>query len=53
MKEFKKFDYFKTRLLFFIIATVGGGIVGGIIGAFLGGGLGVAGFSISQVKIVC
>ncbi len=53
MKELKECDYFKTWLLFFLIATVGGGIVGGIIGAFLGGGLGVAGFSMSQVKIVC
>jgi hypothetical protein len=35
MKEPKEFDYFKAWLMFFLIATVGGGILGLIIGSFL------------------
>ncbi len=53
MKTLKEFDYIKAWLIFFFVATVGGELVGGIIGALLGGGLSVAGFSISQVKIIC
>jgi len=35
MKEPKEFDYFKAWLLFFLIATVGGGLVGMILGSFV------------------
>jgi hypothetical protein len=35
MKESKAFDYFKAWLLFFLIATVRGGIVGMISGNFV------------------
>jgi putative flippase GtrA len=42
MKEPKEFDYFKAWLLFFVIATVGGGIAaiiaGGLVAALLSAG---------------
>ena len=49
MKEPKEFDYFKAWLLFFLIATVGGGIVGMIIGGFVAAFLGAGGMSITQM----
>ncbi len=53
MKTLKEADYIKAWLIFFFVATVGGGILGAIIGAFLGGGLSIAGFSLTQIKIIC
>jgi membrane protein YqaA with SNARE-associated domain len=35
MKEPTEFQYFKDWLLFFLVATVGGGLVGLIIGSFI------------------
>jgi len=35
MKEFTEFQYFKAWLLFFLVATVGGGVVGIIVGSFV------------------
>jgi hypothetical protein len=43
MKELKKFDYFKAWLLFFLITTVGGGVVGLVIGSFVAAFLGAGG----------
>ncbi len=43
--------YFKAWLIFFAIATVGGGIAGGILGAILGLVLGLAGVDLSMIKI--
>jgi hypothetical protein len=48
MKEPKEFDYFKAWLLFFVIATVGGGLVGIIVGAFVGAFLGAGGMPLQQ-----
>jgi putative flippase GtrA len=49
MKEPKEFDYFKAWLLFFLIATVGGGILGLIIGSFVAAFLGAGGMSLAQM----
>jgi hypothetical protein len=43
MKEPKEFDYFKAWLLFFLIATVGGGLIGMVIGSFVAAFLGAGG----------
>jgi membrane protein implicated in regulation of membrane protease activity len=49
MKEPKEFDYFKAWLLFFLIATVGGGIVAMIIGSFVAAFLGAGGMPLPQM----
>ncbi len=49
MKEPKEFDYFKAWLLFFLIATVGGGIVGIVIGSFVAAFLGAGGMPLPQM----
>lgn len=49
MKELKEFDYFKAWLIFFLVATVGGGIVGLIIGSFVAAFLGAGGMSLEQM----
>jgi len=43
MKEPSEFQYFKAWLLFFLIATLGGGVIGLIIGSFAAAFLGAAG----------
>jgi hypothetical protein len=49
MKEPKEFDYFKAWLLFFVFATVGGGILGMIIGSFVAAFLGAGGMPLQQM----
>jgi hypothetical protein len=49
MKEPTEFQYFKAWLLFFLIATVGGGIIGLIIGGFLAAFLGAGGMPLPQM----
>jgi putative flippase GtrA len=49
MKEPKEFDYFKAWLLFFVIATVGGGILGMIMGGFVAAFLGAGGMPLPQM----
>jgi putative flippase GtrA len=49
MKEPKEFDYFKAWLLFFLIATVGGGLLGLVIGSFVAAFLGAGGMSLAQM----
>ncbi len=49
MKEPKEFDYFKAWLLFFVIATVGGGLAGIIMGAFIAAFLDAGGMSLAQM----
>lgn len=49
MKELSEFDYLKAWLIFFLIATVGGGLIGLIIGSFLAAFLGAGGMSIADV----
>lgn len=49
MKEPTEFQYFKAWLLFFLIATVGGGIVGIIIGGFAAAFLGAGGMPLQQM----
>jgi hypothetical protein len=52
MKELKEFDYFKAWLLFFVIGTVGGGLVGLVIGSFLAAFLGAGGMPDAQMTRV-
>jgi hypothetical protein len=52
MKEPTEFQYFKAWLLFFHVATVGGGIIGIIIGSFLAAFLGAGGMSLPQMTRV-
>lgn len=49
MKELKEFDYFKAWLIFFLVATVGGGIVGLVVGSFVAAFLGAGGMSVPQM----
>jgi hypothetical protein len=49
MKEPTEFQYFKAWLLFFLIATVGGGLVGMVIGSFVAAFLGAGGMPLSQM----
>ncbi len=44
--------YAKSWFFFFLIATVGGGLLGVIIGAILGAFLGAAGVSLSSIKLI-
>lgn len=44
--------YIKSWLLFFLVATIGGGILGMVFGAILGGILGAAGVSVGIIGIV-
>ena len=48
----QQIPYIKSWLLFFLMATIGGGIVGMIVGALIGGATGAAGVSIKQIAIV-
>jgi hypothetical protein len=52
MKELKEFDYFKAWLLFFLVVTVGGGLLGLIIGSFIAGFMGAGGASLAQMTTV-
>ena len=52
MKESTEFQYFKAWLLFFLVATVGGGILGMIIGSFVAAFLGADGMSLQQMTRV-
>jgi hypothetical protein len=52
MKELKEFDYFKAWLLFFLVATMGGGLVGLVIGSFVAAFLGAGGMPVAQMTRV-
>ena len=52
MKEFTEFQYFKAWLLFFLVATVGGGVVGMIVGSFVAAFLGAGRMSLQQMTRV-
>jgi hypothetical protein len=45
--------YLKSWLMFFLIATVGGGVVGAIFGMVLGAILGAAGVSPTSIAPIC
>jgi hypothetical protein len=46
-------SYLKSWFLFFLIATVGGGLFGMIVGAVLGFFLGASGVPIQSIAIIC
>jgi hypothetical protein len=52
MKELREFDYVKAWLIFFLVGTIGGGVVGLILGSFLAAFLGAAGATLQQVTNV-
>ena len=52
MKEPTEFQYFKAWLLFFLVATVGGGIFVMIISSFAAAFLGAGGMSLEQMTRV-
>jgi hypothetical protein len=49
MKEPTEFQYFKAWLVFFLVATVGGGIIGIIIGSFVAAFFGAGGMPAPQM----
>ena len=49
MKEPTEFQYFKAWLLFFLVATVGGGLIGLIIGSFVAAFLGAGRMPLPQM----
>jgi hypothetical protein len=52
MKEPSEFDYFKAWLLFFLMATVFGGMIGLVIGSAVGALLSARGMSVRELTIV-
>lgn len=44
--------YFKAWIFFFLIATVGGGLIGGVVGGILGMVLGFAQVELGTIKLV-
>ena len=52
MKEPTEFQYFKAWLLFFRVATVGGGVVVIIVGSFVAAFLGAGRMSLQQMTRV-
>jgi putative flippase GtrA len=52
MKERREFDYFKAWLLFFLVATVGAGLVAMIISSFVAAFMGAGGASLAQMRRV-
>jgi uncharacterized membrane protein len=50
--SFKEVSYFKSWLIFFLVASVGGGILGMVFGGLLGGVLGAAGVPIKTITVV-
>jgi len=44
--------YLKAWIIFFLVATVGGGIAGGMVGGLLGGILGIAHVDLETIKRV-
>ena len=52
MKGPSEFQYFKAWILFFVVATVGGGIIGLIVGGFLAAFLGAAATPLPQMTRV-
>jgi len=49
MKEPSEFQYFKGWLIFFVVATIGGGLVGMIIGSFVAAFFGAGGMPLQQM----
>ena len=49
MKELKEFDYFKAWLIFFLVATVGAGLIGLITGSLVAAFLGAGGMPLPQM----
>jgi hypothetical protein len=49
MKEPTEFQYFKGWLIFFLVATIGGGIFGMIRGSFVAAFLGAGGMPLQQM----
>jgi putative flippase GtrA len=49
MKQPTEFQYFKAWLLFFVVVTVGRGLLGMIIGSFVAGFLGAGGMPVQQM----
>lgn len=52
LMENSDIPYIKSWLLFFLIATVGGGLAGMVVGALIGGAMGAAGVPVTQIAIV-
>ncbi|WP_152979541.1 hypothetical protein [Stenotrophomonas daejeonensis] len=48
----KEIPYAKSWLLFFLIASVGGGILGALAGAIIGGILGAIGVPLVKIGVV-
>ncbi|EEF60253.1 hypothetical protein [Pedosphaera parvula] len=53
MKPIKESDYFVAWIVFFLTATVGGGILGMFVGSVLGGTLGVVHVPLETIKFIC
>ncbi|MEO8352606.1 MAG: hypothetical protein ABI680_12790 [Chthoniobacteraceae bacterium] len=49
--QIKETDFLKAWALFFVCATIGGGLAGALAGGFLGGVLGVAGMPSGSIKL--
>ena len=49
MRNLKEFDYFNAWLLFFMIVTVGGGILGLVLGSLVAAFLGAGGMPLAQM----
>lgn len=52
MNKLRERDYITAWLVYFLVATVGGGLLGAFIGAILHGALVAAGTSVAHTKLV-
>jgi len=52
MASFKP-NYLKSWFLFFLVASIGGGLVGGLFGIITGGVMGAAGVPLDRIALIC
>lgn len=52
MASFKP-NYLKSWFLFFLVASIGGGLVGGLFGVITGGVMGAAGVPLDRIALIC
>ncbi|MBB5358592.1 ABC-type antimicrobial peptide transport system permease subunit [Rhodanobacter sp. ANJX3] len=52
MASFKP-HYLKSWFLFFLVASIGGGLVGGLFGVITGGVMGAAGVPLDRIALIC
>lgn len=52
-KLINELEFFLAWLVFWLCTAVGGFVLGAVVGAIVGGMLGVAGYDITHIKLIC